>query len=700
MADTSSPAYIEVTDGPDVGRIHPITADLVLGRIPSCNVVLTDPASSRQHARVSHTAEGYFIEDLQSANGTYINDERITRVELKEGDRIRICRLEFAYHLGSGATAAPQLEPVQDTSPHTPPATAPFTGGEPPASGPYPLTGEIKLTGGKTEDVEQSVIHSMVDVADHNLAKNILSARTEEEVQRIYQRMEVINEVGAQISTILDLSELLESIMNRLFEVFPSAERGFILMVDPNRNKLVPEVIKRRDESDSSELQISKTIVRKSISEKQAILISDAAQDDRFEAAVSVMKFNIRSMMCVPLICQNEVLGIISIDTTRAGKKFKDDDLELLTAIASPIATALKNAQLVKEKEAEVAKRSSMERYFSPALVDRIAGGQISLDGERRQGVAFFSDIVGFTAMSNRLSAEQVVGLLNNYFGRMIDILFRHDATIDKFSGDAIMSVWGAPEDVENESWHATQAALEMQTALYQFNCEQAAAGEETIEMGIGLNYGSFIAGDMGASSSARKMVNYTIIGDDVNLAARIEARAGMGQALISETIYERAAEHLCAIRLPPIDAKGIPHPITIYSVRGADPIEQPGTGELLVCMPFLLSGVGDEERRSFFVRAKPEGEDAIIFDLVTPIDLAETKKIQCDFQLKEVPELPDTEAEVVELLPFENCDAIPQLAKVKISPVPEPLRELLTLGLGRPTISDWSQMVRESSVK
>jgi len=690
MAQSSSSAYLTVSQGPDVGRTHPLGDDVTLGRVPACQIVLADPAASRKHARITKVGDGYFVEDLQSANHTFVNDQRAPRARLKDGDRIRICRLEFVFssgssgHHGAGGPSGPR----------TPSAGMRIGGPTGVGTDAHPPAAEVHLTDGGEEDVDQSIIHSMLQVEQHDIAKDLISAQSQDEVQEVYNQLEVINEVGTQISTILDLDELLQSVMDRLFDVFPAAERGFILLVESERKKLVPHVIKRADNQDTSELQISRTIVRKSLTEKNAILVSDAADDDRFEAAVSVMKFSIRSMMCVPLICQNEVLGIISIDTTKAGKKFKDGELKLLTAIASPIATAVKNAQLVKEKEKEIAARTNLQRYFSPALVDKIVSGELSLDGERREGIAFFSDIVGFTAMSNRLTAEEVVTLLNSYFERMIEILFRHDATIDKFSGDAIMALWGAPEDAESGPWHSVQAALEMQSSLFEFNCEQRTHGRETIEMGIGLNHGSFIAGNMGAST--HNMVNYTVIGDDVNLAARIEAKAGPSQVMISESAYALVKDLVCAVSLPPIEAKGMPEPITIYSIRGVRPIEAPDTNNLVVCLPMELSVGGEDGERSFFVYCE-KPSDNLVFTLLTPLALQQGQTVQCAFRLKEVPDLGPATGTVTDLRPYERNEVIPQLARVEIADVSEELSGLLTVGQAKPTVATWDQMARGS---
>ncbi|MBI2194388.1 MAG: FHA domain-containing protein [Planctomycetes bacterium] len=718
MADSRSSPVLQVTQGPDIGRTHPIQEGVTLGRIPSCGVVLTDPAASRQHARISRTPQGYIIEDLQSANGTYVNDQRVTKSPLNHGDLIRICRLEFSFlaetPAGSGEPSPAGAGPAAPSGTAARPtdeilfgkdrfftsATASGTAARPTSSvgrragrAAVSPADETRMEG----EVGQTIIHSFVEVRQDNLAKDIRSARSEEEWQRISHRFEIINDVSNKISTILDLNDLLNSVMDRLFEVFPSAERGYVLMIDAAKNnELVPKVVKPSELGKDSELQYSTTIVQRAILDKHAILVSDAAQDDRFDSALSIMKYNIRSSMCVPLICQNEVLGIINIDTTRLGNRFKEEDLKLLTAIASPIATAVKNAQLVKEKEAEVTKRASLQRYFSPNVVDKIVKGQLTsnLGGERRKGIAFFSDIVGFTKMASRVTAERVVQLLNSYFDVMVEILFRHQATIDKFSGDAIMAVWGAPEALENAEWHAVQAALEMQNALFEFNCNQLATNVETVEMGIGVNYGSFIAGNMGASGH---QVNYTIIGEDVNLAARIEARAGRGQVFISESAYERVRSSIGAVVLPATEVKGIPYPITIYSVRAVRPIgEDADTSQMLTSLPVEVTLSEAERVQGCLIRAKrvPPGQGALL-DLLVPRALTVGLALHLALKITELKEVPVLQAVVVELIPRETGGTIPQVARVNVESLPSSLQDLLTMGEPAKTSVEWKDLVR-----
>ena len=678
--------------------MHPVEDGTTLGRIETCGIVLADPAASRVHARVELTPNGYVIEDQESANGTQVNGQRITRVLLDHGDRVRICGLEFLFVLGSDHPAPDAESDEEVTATITPPLESrKATKVAPPAEleeAEDEEKEEVTLARSPSrEDTGWHHVHSEMEVDDQKVAKDLRAARSTNEFRQISRRLELINDVSTRVGTILDLDELLDSVMRRLFQVLPSAERGHFLMVDPVRKKLIVKVTKHRSTVEAKGVRVSRTILQKAFMQKKAILF-DATEDTELSGSVSIAEFNIHSMMCVPLVCRNEVLGVITIDTTQRGQKFTEQDLQLLTAIASPIATAVKNAQLVKEKEAEVATRTALERYFSPNLVEKLATDELltKLGGERHVGIAFFSDIVGFTKMSKRMSPEQVVDLLNRYFSVMLDVLFHHHATVDKFSGDAIMAVWGAPEEIENGPWHAVQAALGMQNALFDFNCSQRALQLEPVYMGVGLNYGEFIAGNVGAGGH---QVNYTIIGEHVNLASRIEAKASRGQIFVSESAYEQVKDCVCAVKLSPTTVKGIPDPITIYSIRGVKPIEAPES-ELLLSLPLNVTASSGESQRAYLVgvRGDPPLPD-LVFDLLCPPDFSSGQETRFTFDVPELPELGEAQAKILAVAPRGDSEAASVFARARIEDAADALTQILRVGEPLDASIGWESLVR-----
>src|SRR3954454_19204028 len=180
--------------------------------------------------------------------------------------------------------------------------------------------------------------------------------------------------------------------MEQLFEIFPQADRGFILIGDKVED-LHPAVIRHRKAEASKEVQISKTVARKVYNEKQAILSQNAMEDDPFSGGLSLLNFRILSMIVAPLVYRDEVFGFIHLDTQDRAKKFTPDDLNLLAGLAANAAIFLKNLKLFETVAKEAEKRASLERYFSPELAKQVTSGEIDLKlgGDMRSGTVFFS---------------------------------------------------------------------------------------------------------------------------------------------------------------------------------------------------------------------------------------------------------------------------------------------------------------------
>src|SRR5207244_1045701 len=233
--------------------------------------------------------------------------------------------------------------------------------------------------------------------------------------------------------------------------------------------KLVPMVVKHRStpsSGDQARISISKTIADRVIKDRVSILTSDALVDPRFGAGDSIRFHGIRSAMCAPLWNKDQVIGIIHVDSPMLTNCFTLNDLDLLTALANYAAVAVERARLNQKIVAEEKKRERLGRFLSPQVTARI------LATSESQGMALgvpevkdvsvlFSDIVGFTGMSEKMSPAAVSLLLNDYFSRMTDIIFKYEGTLDKYIGDAIMAVFGAPLDMPDHCVRAIKAALE-----------------------------------------------------------------------------------------------------------------------------------------------------------------------------------------------------------------------------------------------
>jgi adenylate cyclase len=272
---------------------------------------------------------------------------------------------------------------------------------------------------------------------------------------------------------------------------------------------------------------------------------------------------SVRSAMCIPLMAGAEqVLGILYVDNLTATNSFSDEDLQFLIAFGGVAAIAIRNSRFAEQIQREAMVRSNFERYFAPNVAAEIAAqqGAIKLGGDKRPVTILFSDIRGFTTMSEHMSPDAIAGLLSDYFTEMVDIIFSHGGTLDKFIGDAIMALWGAPIPHADDPDRAVQAAIQMQQAIKQLNQKFKEAGRPQISVGIGINYGETFAGNIGS----HLRLEYTVIGDAVNVASRLCSNAKGDEILISDPLYQVLKNK------PPVDARD---PLSVKNRAQAVPV-------------------------------------------------------------------------------------------------------------------------------
>ncbi|HKW01084.1 MAG TPA: adenylate/guanylate cyclase domain-containing protein [Vicinamibacterales bacterium] len=206
-------------------------------------------------------------------------------------------------------------------------------------------------------------------------------------------------------------------------------------------------------------------------------------------------------------------------------------------------------------------------RYVSPAVIDQLMSNPAlaRLGGERRDMTVLFSDIRGFTSASERGTPEAIVAQLNEYFGVMVDVLFRHQGTLDKFVGDMVMGLFGAPLPDPQHADHAVATALEMSVELDRLNAAWQAQGRPVLDIGIGINSGEMIAGNIGSSA----IMSYTVIGDAVNLGSRLESlNKDYGtRILISQATKDRLTRPVETRLVGEATVKGRKQPVVVYEV-------------------------------------------------------------------------------------------------------------------------------------
>jgi adenylate cyclase len=230
----------------------------------------------------------------------------------------------------------------------------------------------------------------------------------------------------------------------------------------------------------------------------------------------------------------------------------------MLTESFNQMARSLREKEMIKR---------AFTRYVAREVVEEILKDpeKLVLTGERREVTVLFCDVRGFTPMSERLSPEEVVALLNDFYTLMIETTFKHDGTLDKFMGDAVMAIFGAPIAHPDHSARAVLTALHMREGVAGLNQRREEQGKEGVAIGIGVSAGEVVAGTVGTEDR----MEYTVIGDSVNLAARLVANAKPGQILISHRTWQAVRDVVETRALGAIKVKGKEEEVEVYEVLG-----------------------------------------------------------------------------------------------------------------------------------
>jgi adenylate cyclase len=504
-----------------------LAATTTLGRHPNNDIQIFDPVVSKRHAEVQRLPNGSFLlKDLGSLNGTYIRGQSIKEHPLEDGDEVQ---------MGSARLLFAGLSHADEDQHH--------------------VTFDAEAT--------KSQVRERVDAGQAGEFLPAAQITDVDVLQRDYERLRISHELSKAVSSELDLRRLLPKILEKAFELLP-ADRAVILLAD-RRGELVPSFAKSRTGGAEEEIVLSNTVVEEVRNTKEAILSSDATIDSRFSGSESVFIQGIRSTMTVPLLHGEEILGVMNLDTQLATNAFTQKDLQIFTGIAAEAAIAIQNARLAKEIEQEAHTRSQLSRLISPSVVEQVVKGELTLErgGRLHEVTMLYCDIRGFTSMSEGSPPEEVMATLNDHFELMVEVLFRHGGSLDKFVGDEVIGLFGAPVDLEDSPFLAVSCALDMLESLKDFNRLRVARGQKPIRIGIGINTGEVITGAVGSRSA----VQYTAIGDAMNVASRLVDLAGPDEILLSEHTYNQVTGRIQATPLPPARVKGKAEELHIYTV-------------------------------------------------------------------------------------------------------------------------------------
>ena len=544
--------------GATPGRIYTI------GRAKENDIVLNDRRVSRKHAFIDATGGPFKLVDgyhengelLRSVNRVFVNGAAQIERILESGDVITIGECDLTFRTLSDGAAQP---PGRIDVPSIVPA------------------------GIKYDDAplgHQQVQMSANEIIGRQSHLSMESASaTPEEIRALKRKammLDLLFEMSRTLGTVFDLKEIFEKATDLIFRGTP-ADRVVALLADETVDGKILDYslfqigARTRDaqfQNLTDKLTVSRTITQKVMRDRVALLSQDAKTDVQFSGAESIVAQGVRSTICAPLITESNVHGVIYADRLDPFAAFSPDHLELISAVAAQTAVTVETVRAHKRLAREEVARANYSRFMPEYVVKQLLENPDSfrLGGVNQKITVLFADIWGFTSFSETENPERVVGLLNRYFTAMTEIIFEYGGTLDKYIGDGLMAIFGAPTATPTDAVNAVKAAVAMQKRMVPLNDELQQAGYSPVRVGIGLHTGVATIGYVGSEQRSE----YTAIGDTVNLAARLEQNAVGGQILISEATVSAAGNIFPVKGLEPLSVKNRLQPVALFELNWA----------------------------------------------------------------------------------------------------------------------------------
>jgi adenylate cyclase len=606
---------------PDGQQVVELRAHNTLGRHPSNTIQLLDKIVSKEHCVITHQQAQFILHDLGSLNGTYINGERVNgQRTLQHGDEIALGSTRAHFDANSAAHSPGAMPPAAHSASHPPSTVArqiphagaqPATGHQSPSPAPSTSTQygasqawenaglpsylpQGGVAPGMTQPIRAAlaqetagkrVNQTRIDMSDAGRAIGNQIDATERgflpydqlvgnpsQLAQDYERLRLSHQLSREIGLERDLTSLLNQILHSVFR-FIRADRGVIFLKE-DTGELVPGASLRRDGSTDA-ITVSSTILEHVMKERATVLTHDAAMDFAGSKGKSMILNRISSAIVAPLLHNDEILGVLWLDSETLAQ-FQAKDLEMVTAIAAQAAMFIEINILGRKVEQEIVARERFSRLLSPNVAEKVLSGEmvIKRGGQLVQSCTVFnSDIRGFTQMSDGADPESIVEMLNEYFELMVESIFNFEGTLDKFMGDGIMALWGAPVAHPDDAFRAVSSAIEQLALLDEFNAHRTSTGSHPLGIGVGVHTGQLVAGYIGSS----RALSYTVIGDTANTSARLCGIAGPGQILVSEVTMDALGGRFGASELPAAQLKGKERPFRVFEIaKPARPVQVP----------------------------------------------------------------------------------------------------------------------------
>ena len=540
----AQPRLYELKDG---SMIH-------IGRAASNDITLPHSSISRSHALLEGNHDVWVIRDQHSANGVLVNGVRIEHAELKGGDVIGLGDIKLRFENMTTGTV------VAKTSP--------------------------ELASHLTQILDQENVAKLLDRTKAKPPAEWTEPRADTDTRLEFLRREnrlltLLYQVSRALGDKTTVDDVTQCVLDLVLQI-DGAERGYAMLLTEDSLRdgpqaasnytFLPAILRYRQapKTDTPQMALSRAIIQQVMESKGPLLVMDAKEDVRFTGSESMARSGMQSAMCAPLASRDRLFGLLYVDNLSKRGTFLQEDLEVFAVIAAQAGLVIDRVMAKTEVMRQGVQLSALERFLSPAISRKITAeaADIRLGGESQRITLLFADVRGFTTMAEKMKPREAVEVLNEFFARMTNVIFEHEGTLDKYLGDGLMALFGAPFALQNDAEAAVRAAVNMQKSLDELN---KISGKQPLNIGIGVHTGEAVVGFLGTE----RRMDYTAIGDTVNVASRLTSQAGPGQIVISTATYAHICREISCCPLSPMKLKGRDEPIEVHEVLWRDPLPQ-----------------------------------------------------------------------------------------------------------------------------
>ena len=531
----------------DASTIH-------IGRAASNDITLPHSSISRSHALLEGKQDIWMIRDQHSANGVLVNGVRVEHAELQSGDVIGLGDIKLRFENMTTGTVVAKASP--------------------------------ELASHLTQILDQENVAKLLERSRTKPPSEWTDSRVNTESRIEFLRREnrlltLLYQVSRALGDKTTVEDVSECVLDLVLQI-DGAERGYAMLLteeslrdapqSASNYTFLPAILRYRQTPKASapQMVLSRTIIQQVMESKGPLLVLDAREDARFSASHSVAISGTQSAMCAPLLSRDRLFGLLYVDNLSKRGTFMPEDLEVFAVIAAQAGLVIDRVLAKSEVKRQGVQLSALERFLSPAISKKITAeaADIRLGGESQRITLLFADVRGFTTMAEQMRPREAVEVLNEFFDRMTKVIFEHDGTLDKYLGDGLMALFGAPFALQNDAEAAVRAAVNMQKSLAELN---KTSGRAPISIGIGIHTGEAVVGFLGTE----RRMDYTAIGDTVNVASRLTSQAGPDQIVISAATYTQLCREIPCSQLAAMKLKGRAAPIDVHEVLWREPLPQ-----------------------------------------------------------------------------------------------------------------------------